>query len=80
MQNIIGVQTTVHSYGILIIKNCTPGNPMSTVYVTCLISSQSRLKSNFVLEEEDLCSGEGYVAFYATPNTFLKNKICLNQD
>ena len=24
-------------------------------------------------------SGEGYVAFYATPNPFHFNKICLNQ-
>ena len=24
-------------------------------------------------------TGEGYVAFYATPTPFLLNKICLNQ-
>jgi hypothetical protein len=24
--------------------------------------------------------GEGYVASYATPNPFILNKICLNQD
>jgi hypothetical protein len=23
--------------------------------------------------------GEGYVAFYATPNPFLLNKVCLNE-